>query len=290
VEASPGDLALGLQSATLLGMGLAFLLAVFPLYAWIPLVAEEASPFVFGFLLWVLPTITIVLGMGFLDHYAWLRSSPSMAGALQGAGILMVVTGGVWAAFQRHLGRMMGYAAVMETGFVVLALGIQPAWSALDVVFLHLIPRGVGLAVWALSLVMISRKTGSLHFRAVQGMIHVYPLACAGIVLAHLSTAGFPLLAGFPPRLALWEGLAGQSMVLPAWLLLGVVGLMIGAIRALAVLSIAPDGQGWAWNETWMEGLLLGVGIAVLFILGVFPQVARPFLQSLPLMFSHLSQ
>lgn len=290
VEASPGDLALGLQSATMLAMGLAFLLAVFPLYAWIPLLAEEASPFVLGFLLWVLPTITIVLGMGFLDHYAWLRSSPSMAGALQGAGVLMVVTGGVWTAFQRHLGRMMGYAAVVETGFVVMALSIQPAWSALDLVFLHLIPRGLGLAVWALSLVLISRKTASLHFRSVQGMIHVYPVACAGILLAHLSTAGFPLLAGFPPRLALWEGLATQSLSLSVWLLVGVLGLMIGAIRSLAVLAITPDDQGWAWNETWMEGLLLGVGIAALFLLGIFPQLTHPFLESLPLMFSHLSQ
>ena len=290
VEASPGDLALGLQSATLLGMGFAFLLAVFPLYAWIPLLAEEASPFVLGFLLWVLPTITIVLGMGFLDHYAWLRTSPAMSGALQGAGTLMVVTGGVWTAFQRHLGRMMGYAAVVETGFVVMALGIQPAWSALDVAFLHLIPRGVGLAVWALSLVLISRKTGSLHFRAVRGMMRIYPLASAGVLLAHLSTAGFPLLAGFPPRLALWEGLAGQSLGLALWLLLGVVGLMIGAVRTLAILAVTPEDPGWAWNETWVEGLLLAVGIAALFILGLFPQLARPFLAGLPLMFTHLSQ
>ena len=37
VEASPGDLALTAQSATMLGMGFAFLLAIFPLYSWIPL-------------------------------------------------------------------------------------------------------------------------------------------------------------------------------------------------------------------------------------------------------------
>ena len=37
VETSPGDLALAAQSATLLGLGFAFLLAIFPLYNWIPL-------------------------------------------------------------------------------------------------------------------------------------------------------------------------------------------------------------------------------------------------------------
>jgi formate hydrogenlyase subunit 3/multisubunit Na+/H+ antiporter MnhD subunit len=121
-------------------------------------------------------------------------------------------------------------------------------------------------------------------------MMRIYPLASAGILLAHLSTAGFPLLAGFPPRLALWEGLAGQSLGLAVWLLLGVVGLVTGAVRSLAVLAVAPEDPGWAWNETWAEGILLAVGIAALFILGLFPQLTRPFLAGLPLMFSHLSQ
>jgi NADH-quinone oxidoreductase subunit N len=54
VEASPGDLALTAQSAAMLGMGFAFLLAIFPLYSWIPLLIEENSPYIVGFLLWIL--------------------------------------------------------------------------------------------------------------------------------------------------------------------------------------------------------------------------------------------
>ena len=75
VEASPGDLELATQSATILGLGFAFLLAIFPLYTWLPMLAEEVSPYILGFLFWVLPTITILFGMGFLDRYAWLRTS-----------------------------------------------------------------------------------------------------------------------------------------------------------------------------------------------------------------------
>ena len=37
VESSPGDIELVVQSATLLALGFSFLLAVFPLYSWIPL-------------------------------------------------------------------------------------------------------------------------------------------------------------------------------------------------------------------------------------------------------------
>jgi len=290
VESSPGDLALTLQAATMLGMGFAFLLAVFPLYSWMPLLAEETAPFVMGFLLWSLPTITIIFGMGFLDRYTWLRTSPALANALQLTGVLMVVTGGVWTAFQRHLGRIMAYAAIVETGYIILSLGIQPSLNSTEVIFLHLIPRGLGLAVWALALTVIAQKSESLRFNAVQGMARTYPLASLGLVLANLSTAGFPLLAGFPPRLALWEGLASQSVLTAFWLLIGVLGVLIGAIRSMAVLVMAPEKTVWASNETWVQRIMLGVGIVGLFILGVFPQVVRPLLVNLPLMFTHLGQ
>lgn len=290
VESSPGDLALTIQSATMLGMGFAFLLAVFPLYSWIPLIGEEASPYVSGFLYWALPTITIIFGMGFLDRYTWLRSSPELTNALSLAGVLMVVTGGLWSAFQRHLGRMMAYAAIAETGFVMMALSIQPSSSAIEVIFLHLIPRGLGLAVWALALSILKKNTEALNFRDVQGIARAFPVATAGLVLAQFSALGFPLLAGFPPRLALWEGLAAESLGLSFWLLVSLLGLLIGAIRTLAVLVMAPEKTAWAWNETRIQTLMLGVGVAGLFLLGVFPQIQQPFLSDLPLMFTHLSQ
>lgn len=290
VESSPGDLALTLQAATMLGMGFAFLLAVFPLYNWMPMLAEEASPFVTGFIFWSLPTITIIFGMGFLDNYTWLRTAPGLADALQLSGILVVTTAGVWAAFQRHLGRLMAFSAAAETGFAIMALGIQPSLNAIEVIFLSLIPRGVGLAVWALALTVLAGRVDSLRFSSIKGLARTYPLAALGVLLAHLSTAGFPLLAGFPPRLGLWEGLAGSSLLLAFWLLVGILGLLVGAVRSLAVLVMAPDYSPWETRETWVERIMLGVGIVGLFILGVFPQVMRPLLEALPLMFSRLGQ
>jgi NADH-quinone oxidoreductase subunit N len=288
VESSPGDLTLTIQSATMLGMGFAFLLAVFPLYSWIPLIGEETSPFVAGFLLWTLPTITIIFGIGFLDRYAWLRTSPELTDALSLAGILMVVTGGWWSAFQRNLGRTMAYAAIAETGFVMMGLSVIPAAVSIEVIFLHLIPRGLGLAIWTFALSLLRRNLGSLNFHDLQGSARTYPIACAGLILAQLSTAGFPLLAGFSARLALWEGLAQASLGLSFWLLIGLVGLLISAIRTLGVLVMAPEKAPWSWNESRLQMILLGVGIAALFLFGIFPQLLRPFLADLPMMFMHL--
>lgn len=288
VEASPGDLALASQSAIILGLGFAFLFAIFPLYTWLPMLAEESNPYLVGFIFWILPTSTMIFGMGFLDRYSWIRNSPQLPMILQAAGLLMVVTGGLWSAFQRHLGRQMAYGTVTEIGFNLLALSLGTD-RGIQIAFMLIIPRSLALMLWALALSKLREKQPSLRFRAVQGLAKIYPLTCAGLILAHLSTAGFPLLAGFPVRLALWDGLASQSLDLAIWMLIGILGLMAGAIRSMAVLVMSPEEEDWQFREEWKPGILIGAGILLILFLGTFPQPLHLLLENLPSIFEHLN-
>ena len=289
VEASPGDLSLTIQSTVMLGLGFAFLLAIFPLYNWIPQLMEESSPYVVGFLLWILPTTIIIFGISFLDRYAWLRTSPQVITGLRVVGLLMLVSGGLWAAFQHHFGRLMAYTTIAETGFLLLAVSLAPG-SSTDLVFLFLIPRGLSLAIWALSLSIFKTSDETFQFSSMQGLAHIYPLATAGLILATLSNAGFPLLAGFPPRLALWQILEQQSTGATIWYLVGLLGLLIGAVRMLAVLVAQETETAWSLKENLVQRGMLGVGILMLFILGIFPQAVGPIVEKLPLMFQHLNR
>jgi formate hydrogenlyase subunit 3/multisubunit Na+/H+ antiporter MnhD subunit len=289
VEASPGDLALAAQSAAMLGMGFAFLLAIFPLYNWVPLLMEESSPYIVGFLLWILPTITIIFGAGFLDRYSWLRSSPQLIIALRSAGLLMVVTGGLWAAFQHHLGRIMAYGSIAETGFSLLALSLDSRLG-IPILFLLIPARALGLAIWSLSLTVIKENVETMRFAAVQGMLRITPLAGAGVVLAALSTSAFPLLAGFPARLALWENLARVSIGGALWMGIGIIGLLTSVFRSLAVISMAEEYTTWELRESPTQVFMLGLGMIGLFILGLFPQTVQYFLSNLPAMFEHLGR
>jgi NADH-quinone oxidoreductase subunit N len=289
VEASPGDLALAAQSAAMLGLGFAFLLAIFPLYNWVPLLLEETSPYIVGFLLWILPTMTIIFGAGFLDRYSWLRSSSQLILALRFAGLLMVVTGGVFAAFQRHLGRIMAYGAIAETGFSLLALSLDFRLG-IPILFLLIPARALGLAVWSLSLTIIKENVETMRFGAARGVLRITPLAGVGIIIATLSTGAFPLLAGFPARLALWEGLSRISISSALWMGVGIVGLLTSAFRSLAVISIAEEYIGWEPRESLTQMIMLGLGMIGLFILGLFPQTVQYFLSDLPLMYQHLGR
>ncbi len=289
VESSPGDLALAAQSASILGLGFAFLFAIFPLYNWIPMLLEETPPFVVGFLLWLLPTFTAIFGAGFIDRYSWLRSSPQLTTALQFAGALMIVTGGLWAAFQTHLGRIMAYGAIAETGFSLLALSLDLKLG-ISILFLLLPAKALTFAVWSLALTVIKERLETMRFRSVRGILRTVPFASAGLILASLSTSGLPLLAGFPARLALWDALARVSLGTALWMGAGIIGLFIASFRTLAVLSMADEYTGWEVGEDWLQVTMLGLGVIGIFILGLFPQLAQYFLSNLPGMFEHLGR
>jgi len=289
VEASPGDIALAAQSASMLGMGFAFLLAIFPFYNWIPMLMEETSPFIVGFLLWLLPTITIIFGAGFLDRYSWLRSSPQLVTILQSVGLLMIVTGGLWAATQRHLGRIMAYSSVAETGFSILALSLNPKLG-IPILFLLIPARAMGMAVWSLSLTVINKHAEDLRFSSARGLLRNLPFASAGLIMASLSTGAFPLLAGFPARLALWENLSRVSLPAALWLGIGIIGLLVSSFRTMAVLSMADEYASWELREDWLQGIMLGLGMTGLLILGLFPQFIQYFLSDLPTMFERLGR
>jgi formate hydrogenlyase subunit 3/multisubunit Na+/H+ antiporter MnhD subunit len=287
VEASPSDLSTTLQAGVMLALGFTFLFAVFPLYNWIPMLMEETPPYATGFLLWALPTFTTIFALGFLDRYTWLRNSTQLMNAIQFAGLLMVASGGLFAALQRHLGRILAYAAIAQTGLILLIFSLQSNQMA-NLVFLTLIPRGLELAIWALALSILKREAYSLQFSDVQGLARKYPVATASLVFAHLSIAGFPLLAGFPSRLAIWQSLTTDLSIL-FWVFAGMFGLLIAAFRTLAVF-VMTDESGWKINESWIQITMLTVGVSGLFILGLFPQILQPLLENIPALFEHLSQ
>ena len=121
-------------------------------------------------------------------------------------------------------------------------------------------------------------------------MARSFPLATAGVVLSNLALAGTPLMANFPVRLVLWEQLAALSLPVALWFGIASLGLWIGALRSLAVLTMASAEVPWKSQETWEERLLIGLGLLALFVFGLFPQWMQLLLTNLPAMFEHLGK
>ena len=292
VEASPGELELVSRAALLLVIGFVLWLAIFPFHTWLPMVGEEAHPMAAGFVFLMLPFVVMLFGLGFLDRYEWLRSAPQLPSLLQTAGVVMVLTGGVWAAFQRHLGRMLGFAVMVEIGKALLAISLP---HGLPLFFTQLLPRTVALAVWCLALAILGSSPDStnrrdLAFNQVKGLGRKLPLATAGLALAHLSIAGLPLLAGFPVYFSLTQMLSVRNPTIALLTLVGMAGLMAGGLRSIAVLLMGTDTdpRGWHRQERRSEFFFLALGGIAILVLGLFPQLLLPPLADMAQYFARL--
>lgn len=254
-----------LPTLMVLGFGFAFLLAIFPLNAWIPLLFEQGNPYTSVFVLSVFPTTIIALLLQFTSQYPWLLDFD----IIQLIGALMVVTGGIWAAFQRNLGRMLGYAIIIDIGYSILAIS-QP--EGLPIYIGMVLPRILAYGVWALGLSLIREQVVNLDFRSVQGLGRQFPLVALGVIVANFSLAGFPLLASFPFLLALWNQLTQTSTSISLLVLLSSIGLLIGALRSLAVFVMGPEVlDPKAHKNTHASEILLLLGVLAIVVTGIFP-------------------
>jgi formate hydrogenlyase subunit 3/multisubunit Na+/H+ antiporter MnhD subunit len=294
VEASPGNLTLVVRSGLLLGLGFTFLLALFPFHSWIPMLAREAHPYVYGFLVLFLPSISTLFALSFLDRYAWLRDNEFVYQIFLLAGTLGVLLGGLRALTQKHLGRMFGYAAMAGVGASLQAIGIGGA-TGVQVFFALLLPQAFCLWLWALALSVFWRESaGSLELAEVQKSFAERPIFLAVMLLAIFSLTGMPLLASFPGHLALWRGIVQSQPLLAVLSLLGSLGLLGAALRVMFawVSFVQPTAPKPKFEEGAVEVRVLPkdlrnpyawafLGLASLGLLG-FGLLSRLFLSAVP--------
>jgi formate hydrogenlyase subunit 3/multisubunit Na+/H+ antiporter MnhD subunit len=275
-----GNLAGMVRAAVFLGFGFVCLLGVFPLHSWIPMLAKETPPYVAAFVFSALLSVGIMLGLDFLNQFLWLEETLDVLDILRFLGVVTIVAGGMWAAFQRDLGSMLGYAVVVEVGRTLMVIGL-PSGQGLS--YTLLLPRILSSGVWALALTVLRPYVKDFRFRTVQGMARRFPIVAAGVIFAHFSLAGLPLLAGFPVYLTLWEQLSIQESFTAFWAVLGSVGLMMGGLRSLAVLVMGPEDLPWSQEEgaNLFAQILIVLGVGMLFVVGLFPQWFFPLLRSL---------
>ncbi|HWR65920.1 MAG TPA: proton-conducting transporter membrane subunit [Bellilinea sp.] len=269
-EANPADTAMFQRAGIFLGLGFAFWLGVFPFYNWLPMMVTETHPFPAGFVLSLLPTAILLLGLDFINATGFLRESTAMFDIVRIIGVVMVITAGLWAAFEVNLARLLGYAVIFETGFALLAINLN-SLSGYLLFAAAFLPRLLALLVFAFSLAVLENQGLELKLTSVRGMVRSYPLTSLALLISILSLGGFPLLAGLPVRLEIFEQLAATSRIGLIGAAIGTAGFLFSGLHLLSEL-VHSNERTWRLNEARPQRIVLVAGCVFLIAFGLFPE------------------
>jgi NADH-quinone oxidoreductase subunit N len=270
-------------SAILLAFSFALWLGVVPFYTWIPSIVSDSIPLAGAFILTVGNDAVWFLLLECLETYPWLSDYANFGAVVSTAGATMVAVGGALAPVQRRLGPLIGYAALVDSGAALIALGMDSKLG-MTLALLSLFVRPFGLVLMAAGMNGLwARNSNDDSFDTLRGAGWRSPWCTAALVFGGFSIAGLPVSAGFICRWALYRALTPTSPGYAFFLILAGIGVMMGVWRGLlallerphspenrSVLSLAPS-EGWLTAASVAVAALMCVGV------GVYPQVIAPY-------------
>lgn len=264
------------RAVVILGVGFAFLLAVFPFSSWIFMLARHNHPFLTAFVLNTYLTGVLLFGVRFLSSAGWLPAVIEIQAVIRWAGLGMLLLGGLAAFFSNHLGRTMGFFVTVEIGRSLLAVSLlQEGFPIL----LHLlIVQTLALSIWAVSLTMLESVNESLSYRSLPGTARQWPVLFLGIAVGQFTLAGLPFLAGFPVVWSLAVTLKSISPTAAAAVLIAGAGMLAGAVRSAGFLLSSAGEEAVLVLSTRFSQAVIAAGLLISLLLGVYPGMLDPLL------------
>jgi multicomponent Na+:H+ antiporter subunit D len=274
-----------------------------PFHGWLP-AAYSTAPGPASVLL--AGIVTKVSGI-----YALLRLFGSVAPVLGGgesmgqvillAGAVSIVIGALAAIGQKDLKRMLAYSSISQVGYIVLGLGCAAAmWAraagqtgaeaaatsaiavlALSGAIFHLFNHSIFKSLLFVNAAALEQRVGTTDMGRMGGLSVKMPVTGVTNVIALLSTAGVPPMAGFWSKLvivvALWK--AGMhsyavvailfSVVTLGYLLIMQRRIFFGELRE-GMSAIREAGAGVVISAIVLAALTLGVGLLAPYLFGTF--------------------
>ena len=197
-------------------VGLAFKVGAVPVHAWVPDVADGAPAPVSAFVT-IAPKVGGLVALARFvavlpeDAVGWRPVVAVLA-------LASMTLGNVVALAQDDVRRLLGWSAVSQTGYGLMAL-VALGHSDLAVPALLFFLAAYGVANLAAFGVVVELR-GRAAIADYAGLARSRPALAAVLVIALLSLVGIPPLAGFPAKLALFAATVDAGY---AWLAVAAV-------------------------------------------------------------------
>lgn len=274
-------------------LGFAVKAPLMPFHTWLPATYSEApSPVtmlltgvmskmgVYGFLRILLPIFPQQINW-VLTPLLWLA-------------VITIVFSACAAFAQRDLKRILAYSSINHLGYCLLAVFAVAKFTnapefatekaaALNGVFLQMFNHGLTAATLFMFVGFIEQRTGGIRgLNDFGGLRKTIPVFCGLMGIALFSSLGLPGLNGFVGEFLIFKGVFPLS---PWAAGLSVMGLLVTAIFLLTIIQrvfAGPLNEKWAKlpDLTLRERVLVGVPIALMFVLGLWPRLVLDVINS----------
>ena len=267
---------LATNTARLLFLGFAVAFAVkvpvFPFHTWLP-DAHTNAPTAGSI---DLAGVLLKLGAyGFLRYglYLFPEASVWFAPVMITLGTIGIVYGGIVAAMQKDLKRLVAFSSVAHMGFVVLGIFVLNT-QGLTGALLQMVNHGIITGALFILLGYLYARRHTYEIDRLRGIQKVAPVFAGVFTLFMLASIGVPGLAGFVGEFLV---LLGAFVAHRWWAVVAATGVILAALYLLwayqRVFHGEPDDENRTFPELhWKEGLVLAPLVVLVIFLGVYPK------------------
>jgi NADH-quinone oxidoreductase subunit M len=257
-----------------LGFAIAFAVKtpVFPFHTWLPDAHTEAPTAGSVDLAGVL----LKLGTyGFLRYglYLFPEASVWFAPVMITLATIGIVYGGIVAAMQKNLKRLVAYSSVAHMGFAVLGV-FALTTESLQGAVLVMVNHGIVTGCLFILLGYLYKRRHTYEIAELGGLQKVAPWFAGAFTVTMLASIGLPGLSGFVGEFLV---LVGTFVSHRWWAVVAATGVIIAALYMLWAYQRAFHGEPSEKNRTFpdlrlSEKLVVLPLIALMVFLGVYPK------------------
>jgi NADH-quinone oxidoreductase subunit M len=192
-------------------------------------------------------------------------------------GVIGIIYGGVVAAVQRDVKRLVAYSSLAHLGFIVVG-AFALSEEALSGAVLQMVNHGIYTAGLFLLIAMIYRRSGTFQLPLLGGLQRRAPVMAAVFVVVVLASIGVPGLNGFVGEFLI---LAGTFVTHRWWAVVAVAGVVIAAVYLLwAYQQIfhgkESDSEAVRTRSfpdlSWRERAIMAPLVVLIVFLGIYPR------------------
>lgn len=211
-------------SSLLVIIAMMFKVSAVPFVNWVPDVYKGAS-YPVGMFLSIVP---IAAGFALLSRILVIISNfvPVLGVVIIILALATIAFGAYGALRQKDMKRFAGYSTIVQSGFMLLAMGVLSPYSLAGMLYYLICFLFTNVALWA-GMIMFFNSNGRDDMESYKGLAYNNPFYTTAMIFVLMSLAGLPPTSGFLAKFFVLSAIARLGFMYIIFLL---VALLLGAI------------------------------------------------------------